>query len=55
MRANAEASGLNGKYHILACGGEAKSLVPALGKAGLLTQRNSSGAVFDTIISARVL
>ena len=57
MRANAATAGLADKYHVLTCGAEAQSLVPALAKEGLLGESvsGSEGGVFDTIIAARVL
>jgi ubiquinone/menaquinone biosynthesis C-methylase UbiE len=54
----AEEAGLGGKYHILSCGGEPESLIPALQKANLLgnTQEGASGVpIFDEITCILVL
>jgi len=49
-------AGLQDKYHILACGAEPNSLVPALAKAGAIkTDGSGSTEVFDTIVCTRVL
>lgn len=52
---NAEKHGFAGeKYHALLCGGEPESLIPALHKAGALTE-SESAEVFDEICVVRVL
>jgi SAM-dependent methyltransferase len=51
---NAKKAGLGDKYHILACGAEPESLIPALAREGLLTKGSDVG-VFDEIVSIRVL
>jgi SAM-dependent methyltransferase len=54
----AEEAGLGGKYHILSCGAESESLIPALHKAGLLKDSmvGESGApLFDGISCLLVL
>lgn len=54
IRANADASRLGDRYHILSCGAEAESLIPAMKNAGLLADEKGV-EVFDTIIAVRVL
>jgi SAM-dependent methyltransferase len=54
LNENAKKADLGNKYHILACGAEPESLVPALAREGLLFQGSDVG-VFDEIISIRVL
>ncbi|MCJ1352872.1 MAG: hypothetical protein MMC33_002856 [Icmadophila ericetorum] len=57
LKLSANAVGIDDKLEILHCGAEAKSLVPALAKAGLLQnggKKNVEG-VFDTIVCIRVL
>ncbi|KAI9688858.1 MAG: hypothetical protein M1822_001215 [Bathelium mastoideum] len=54
LHRNIEKDGLGGKYHILTCGAEKESLVPACAKEGLLQQGIGSG-VFDYIVCLRVL
>lgn len=49
----AKDAGLEGKYHILSCGAELQSLIPALAKDGLL--KDATEGVFDEIVSIRVL
>jgi ubiquinone/menaquinone biosynthesis C-methylase UbiE len=54
----AEEMGLGGKFHILTCGGEPESLIPALQKAKLLgsTETGASGTpVFDEVTCILVL
>jgi ubiquinone/menaquinone biosynthesis C-methylase UbiE len=54
----AEEAGLGGKYHILTCGAESESLLPALHKAGLLkdaTVGESGAPIFDGISCLLVL
>ncbi|KAI9813666.1 MAG: hypothetical protein M1827_003737 [Pycnora praestabilis] len=63
LRKSADAAGLQDKYHILTCGGQTESLVPALAKAGVLNEgmdgedrkRGDWIGVFDTIVCVRVL
>lgn len=45
-------AGLDEKYHVMACGGERATLVPALAELGLL--KSGQKGVFDTIISSKV-
>jgi SAM-dependent methyltransferase len=55
---SAKLAGLGEKYHILPCGGERDSLLPALAKAGLFNEVGGQAkeqGVFDTIICIRVL
>lgn len=55
---SAEKAGLGGKYKVLHCGGERESLLPALGKAGILTEvkgQIQEEGVFDAIVCIRVL
>jgi SAM-dependent methyltransferase len=47
----AEKAGLGGKYRILTCGGERKSLYPKLKELEVL----KDGPIFDTIVCSRVL
>lgn len=51
MKAND--AGFEGKYHILNCGAEPRSLIPALAKEGLL--KDAAEGLFDEIVSIRVL
>ncbi|KAI9745564.1 MAG: hypothetical protein M1818_001098 [Claussenomyces sp. TS43310] len=53
LKAAASNAGLAAKYHVLDCGGQRKSLIPQLQRAGLLG--SNSGPVFDTIICSKVL
>jgi SAM-dependent methyltransferase len=56
LLANAQKHGFGQKYHALLCGGEPESLIPALHKAGVLSDEKSGGsAVFDEICCVRVL
>lgn len=58
LKETAQVAGLGDKYQILPCGGERKSLLPALAKAGLLKESGGEvkeEAIFDTIICIRVL
>lgn len=54
----AEEAGLGGKYHILSCGAQSESLIPALHKAGLLknsTVGEVGAPIFDGISCLLVL
>ncbi|MCJ1407151.1 hypothetical protein MMC19_001221 [Ptychographa xylographoides] len=56
LRKSAEAAGIGDKYHILHCGGQSESLIPALEKAGLLKDGAASGnGIFDTVVCVRTL
>jgi len=46
--------GLDGKYHVLTCGGERESLRPGLKEAGLL-DGTGDAPIFNTIICSKVL
>jgi SAM-dependent methyltransferase len=48
-------AGLGDKYHILDCGAEPRTLIPALARAGLIKEGNASEGIFDDIVSIRVL
>lgn len=48
-------AGLGDKYHILGCGAEPRSLIPALAGVGLIGEGNTSEGIFDDIVSIRVL
>lgn len=52
LRAKVAHCGFSGRYHILSCGAEPQSLLPALDKADF--EKLGSG-VFDTIVCVRVL
>jgi SAM-dependent methyltransferase len=54
LRAKIVACGFSSKYHILPCGAEPQSLIPALNKAGFSAADLESG-IFDTIVCVRVL
>ena len=54
LRENVKKNGWEGKYVVLGCGAEPESLVPALGKEGLLDGGGAEG-VFDEICCVRVL
>lgn len=53
LREAVKAKGLGEKYHIISCGAEKASLVPALKDIGLLDDGQSG--VFDTIVCSKVL
>ncbi len=57
LRKRAIQAGLGDKYHVLSCGAELESLVPALAKAGVLKPNHAKGgtAPFDEIVCLRVL
>jgi hypothetical protein len=56
LRQRAQNVGLGEKYHIMSCGAELESLVPALHKEGLLGKDGSlKDGVFDEIVCVRVL
>ena len=46
---------LGDKYHILNCGAEPRTLIPALATVGLIIEGNASEGIFDDIVSIRVL
>jgi SAM-dependent methyltransferase len=48
-----KANGLSGKYHVVHCGAEKASLVPALKDIGLV--QDGKLGVFDTIVCSKVL
>jgi SAM-dependent methyltransferase len=48
-------AGLGDKYHILDCGAEPQSLIPALARAGLIKDGDAMEGIFDDIVSIRVL
>ncbi|KAF2460430.1 S-adenosyl-L-methionine-dependent methyltransferase [Lineolata rhizophorae] len=50
----AKETGLAEKYHLLGCGAEKESLIPALAKDGILGEGASEG-IFDEIMCVRVL
>jgi len=56
---NAEKHGFGGKYGVISAGAQVASLIPALGKRGLLPKSNhgsyESAGVFDTVVCCRVL
>ena len=53
LAAKANDARFGSKYHILGCGAEPQSLIPALAKEGLLN--DGSEGFFDEIVSIRVL
>jgi SAM-dependent methyltransferase len=56
LHKNIEKAGLKGKYHVLECGAEPDSLIPALAQAGVLGKAGLGGeGIFDTILCTRVL
>jgi SAM-dependent methyltransferase len=56
LKENIAKAGLHGKYHVLECGAEPDSLIPALAKAGVLGRDGWGGeGVFDTVLCTRVL
>ena len=56
LKRSARDAGLADKYHILSCGAESRTLLPALEKEGLLVGTGAgSKAIFDSIVSVRVL
>ena len=57
LKVSAHAVGIDDKLEILHCGAETVSLVPALGRAGLLQNsvKDNVEGVFDTIVCIRVL
>ncbi|KAI9800789.1 MAG: hypothetical protein M1833_003206 [Piccolia ochrophora] len=54
LRDTAERLGLRDRCHVLGCGAEPSSLIPALAREGAITEEKGEG-IFDTIICARVL
>lgn len=54
LRAKIVSCGLSSKYHILPCGAEPRSLVPALREANFSDADIQKG-IFDTIVCVRVL
>lgn len=57
LKNRAMQAGLGDKYHVLSCGAELNSLVPALAKAGVLKPQQTQGSntPFDEIVCLRVL
>lgn len=57
LKERAKHAGLGEKYHILNCGGELDTLVPALAKAGVLKpqETRADSTPFDEIVCLRVL
>ena len=55
LLANARQQGLGEKYEVVTAGAEKETLIPGLGKAGLLAHGAAEGGVFDTIVCVRVL
>jgi hypothetical protein len=56
LRQRAKKAGLGDKYHVMNCGAELESLVPALNKEGLLGKNGTLGnGIFDEIVCIRVL
>ena len=55
LLANARKHRLGRKYEIIPAGAEKETLIPALGKAGLLKAGAAEGGIFDTIVCVRVL
>jgi Methyltransferase domain len=53
LKIAAERAGLGSKYHIVTCGAQPESLIPALTEAGLL--KGKAEGVFDAIIACKVL
>jgi SAM-dependent methyltransferase len=54
LQMKAMEAGLGNKYHILDCGAESRTLIPALDRVGMI-EGNASEGVFDDIVSIRVL
>jgi SAM-dependent methyltransferase len=54
LQSKANDAGFEGKYHILGCGAEPESLIPALSKEGFFND-GAADEVFDDIVSIRVL
>lgn len=55
LQMKATDAGLGDKYHILGCGAQPRSLIPALVRAGLIKEENAFEGIFDDIVSIRVL
>ena len=57
LKKRATQAGLGDKYHVLNCGAELESLVPAIAKAGVLKPQQTPGSntPFDEIVCLRVL